>query len=789
MLAATSSSNSIEETVTADSEATVAMDLDGDSEDEQSPRTLPAVSMGPPTNIPRRIQRIDEGSTTPPSKKPRSTSGKSEVHGPAQERRAAAPRDHNTEFEDGPQPCRYCQKRCRTPISLSGHESLCKEKHAGVAIAPTAERVLISTQGREAVQPVSPRDQSPRKSSGQIGRLRAIAATENMSTRRHENSLKSGSTPGFPPSLSRANESSTPLPSLPESLPVDTVKSQILEAVSNRVTIILGQPSCGKSTRVPVLLSEAAANTESKKPYIIVTAPHRIAVHGVWSHLHKYYGDRVGYRMRREGKESHSTQILFVTASWLMHKLLHGLDGPFIAKLTTIIIDEVHERGLDTDLLILLVRRLMRRTEFAHVKLLLMSATMDAGLYERYFAEFGAMRKIQIPQRKKFQVDTHYLDGAMSRLLPHVKGTMAGSHAGELFNDLKAACSKGAGYFVHRARRSQMHLAFLLMRHVVKLGSCVLVFLSGIGEIMELHDKLEEDMATRRAGDGTDKLQLEFVVTRVHPLIPAEEQASIFDPVEAHQIRVVLATEAAESSITLPDCCCVIDTGLHKEVSQMEDGAAQMKMSLIDQSAAVQRIGRTGRVGDGVCYRLYSEVIFKAMAEQPGAKVCQLPLDEVVLKLKVQLKSHDIKALLEEMLTPPSTASLQRAYKQLSARGFITAPSATGKVTAWGALAATLSVSSSLAWLVCHAVRLDAVPAALVLVAALQLPGPGVFRTVAAQLSDSHTSYNMMVQKLLTGKARFDGGMYSEPLSHVQVYRESNPSPNPNPLSLLQYIV
>jgi HrpA-like RNA helicase len=308
---------------------------------------------------------------------------------------------------------------------------------------------------------------------------------------------------------------------------------------------------------------------------------------------------RMGHGVRDETSE---TKIWFVTTGYLVRLLAYN-PAAFDSH-THLIIDEVHERSVDGDLLCLLAKKLLTRNKSLH--LVLMSATMHIKLYQSYFSDgpeyYGSLDCLSVGARR-FPLQIFYAnDMSTQSSLPSVFRALSDKVAG--------ATAKQRARDTPNAEmvKNQYKLAYNIIREVVESGTGVLVFVSGIHDIVEISELFVD--------------QEKYVVVPIHSDIPFEEQEAAFQPVEANKIKVVIATNAAESSITLPDVDVVICLGTHKVV---EYDHATNRVALVNRyiskASAAQRAGRTGRTRPGTVYRLYSSVLYESLNEHDPAEV------------------------------------------------------------------------------------------------------------------------------------------------------------------------
>lgn len=557
-------------------------------------------------------------------------------------------------------------------------------------------------------------------------------------------------------------------PPLVDRLPIDAYREDILARVQrDRVVIIHGETGCGKSSRLPVMLLEEAERVGA--PFrLMASQPRRIAASSLMNRLRQSIGDKVGMRMGHGVRdEADDTCLLFVTTGYLVRLLAHR--PSHFDRYTHIVVDEVHERSVDGDVLLYLCKRLLRT--HPTIRLILMSATIHTELYRDYFGAagaYGAMDCLSVGVRR-FPLDVLFAEdlvlAAAGEYVPSADTAMnlrLPSAIGALANKLCTAlcrCRGDAEETVPAMAKDQYALVVALVKAVAVNGTGVLVFVSGIADITELSERFE-GMAR-------------FKVIAIHSDIPFEEQETAFLPCAPHEVKVVLATNAAESSITLPDVDLVICLGTHKALRY--DSAAhrvQLVNTWVSKASATQRAGRTGRVRPGVVLRLYPRRLHAQFQEHEVSEVHRQPLQDVILKLKTMLETTDsarVVPVLMDLVEPPDMTNVEKSFAYLYSSAMISAPDDDGVLTSVGRMAGALPVDLQLSRLVAYAVALGVGAEACVVAAALSLPKT-LFRIASPFVHTDPDEYNEIVRKSFLAACAFDGGQLSEPLMMVSVY-------------------
>lgn len=353
-------------------------------------------------------------------------------------------------------------------------------------------------------------------------------------------------------------------------LPILDKESDIITALrKNKIVLIKGSTGCGKSTQMPQILLENGF----KK--ILMTQPRRIAAIGVCSRINQELNKKIcSYKIRYEDTTTKNTKVKIVTDGILLNELR---EDNSLKKYDVIIIDEAHERNTNLDLLIPI---LVKMAEKNLIKLVIMSATLNFPIDSKIFS------MIEV-EGKKFKVKIFN-----SNADDHIKGTVE-----TLDKILKS--------------ESSVSLA------VNENTSNVLIFLPSKKDIYSLKTLFEK--------------KYKFCeVLPLHSNLPKEEQMKIFEITSKR--KIILSTNIAETSITIPGIVYVIDCGLEKKKT-FSDNIFEYKISLISKSSAIQRAGRAGREQPGVCYRLYGSAVFESMLENNTSEIKSLPFENGYLTL------------------------------------------------------------------------------------------------------------------------------------------------------------
>lgn len=349
---------------------------------------------------------------------------------------------------------------------------------------------------------------------------------------------------------------------------------------------------------------------------------------------------------------------------------------------TYLIIDEVHERSVDTDILCLLCRRLL--TTNPRIRLVLMSATLAAALYQEYFQVTEPVIKVGA---RRFPVEEVYLSDLSSRVtLPgkEVKNVKALSK-----ECLEMRCSRPPSMsYMEKLYSVVAYLATV----VGKPGSSVLIFVPGMNDIVAITELVEQLYVTG----------ITFTCFPIHSDIPFEDQMLAFDAPNPDEVKIIIATNAAESSVTLPDVDHVICLGLCKQIVYNELSHRQMLLpTWISRASGTQRAGRTGRLRPGTVYRMYERENYDSHMEafEPG-EMLRIPLDSVILMLKEMLSDEEVTQVLLSCLEPPNISTIDRSFQSLFRSHFITSPNDSCEITTLGLFVSALGIDLALGSLI-----------------------------------------------------------------------------------------
>lgn len=410
-----------------------------------------------------------------------------------------------------------------------------------------------------------------------------------------------------------ARKKSCPALTFPD-LPISDKREDIAALIeANQVVILCGETGSGKTTQLPKICLQLGRGFKGQIGH---TQPRRLAAISVAQRiadeLKTELGNAVGYKIRFQGKEKAQTLVKLMTDGILLAEIK---SDPFLSHYDTLILDEAHERSLNIDFLLGYMKWLLPKRP--DLKLIVTSATIDP---DRFSKHFNNAPVINVSGRT-YPVEMRY----------RPVGVDAGPSDQDMLQGILNAADE-----LHRDRAGDM-----------------LVFLSGEREIRETAEALR-----KHHPKGYDILPL-------YSRLSGKEQAEIFKPHK--KLRIVLATNVAETSLTVPGIRCVIDTGLAR-ISRFSQRSKiqQLPIEAISQASANQRSGRCGREAPGICIRLYSEDDFKQRAEFTEPEILRTNLASVILQMK-SLRLADVSKF--PFLEPPADKMIRSGVRSLHELG------------------------------------------------------------------------------------------------------------------------
>jgi len=452
----------------------------------------------------------------------------------------------------------------------------------------------------------------------------------------------------------------------PARLPIDEVLPELVAALAQHASAIVRAPTgAGKTTRVPPALLDAGLAGELA---IVMLEPRRLAARAAARRMAAErgvpLGSEVGYHVRFDRRAGSATRILVVTEGLLVRMLQ---EDPYLERFGAVVFDEFHERSLDTDLALAMVRELQREAR-PELRLVVMSATLAPEPLARWLGGAPVPVPVIDSPGRLHPIEVSYLS---------------------------------------RAERASVHAlaAAGAARALERSTGDVLVFLPGVGEIRRTREELEA-LAARR----------DLALVELYGDLPAEEQDAALS--SGPRRKVVLATNVAETSVTVEGVTAVVDTGLARTL-RFDPSVAldRLELGRISRSSADQRAGRAGRTAPGICLRLWTEAEQRSLAEADEPEIRRVDLADALLKLACWGVA-DPRAFA--WFEPPPEAALARALELDRSLGALDARGATRA----GRAMANLPVHPRLARLLLESERLGHAGRLALVAALLSERGP-----------------------------------------------------------------
>lgn len=515
----------------------------------------------------------------------------------------------------------------------------------------------------------------------------------------------------------------------PSELPVSAARDDIAKAVSSsQVVIVSGQTGSGKTTQLPKILLELGRGTHGRQ--IVHTQPRRLAARTVAeriaSEMGVHLGDEIGYQVRFTDETSPKTRLRVVTDGILLAQIQRD---PQLRQYDTIVIDEAHERSLNIDFLLGYLTALLPKRR--DLKLIITSATIDSVKFQEHF-EHALHEKVPVIEvsGRTYPVQVVYEPlGTAPALMRHVPGFETGE---ESYAELSAAPSDG-GRDRGSSREPDMDMPTAVARACAELiihsshergARDILVFASGERDIHEFENALR-----RHYGPRADDMRHPDAI-EIMPLfarLSSKEQHRVFEP-HTHQ-RIVIATNVAETSLTVPGIRYVVDPGTAR-ISRYSKTAKVQRLPIepISQASADQRSGRCGRIADGIAIRLYSREDYETRPRFTEPEILRTSLGAVVLHMLsvgVARTAEDVTNF--GFIDPPDMKAVSDGFNELTELKAIGRKRGEVTLTHVGRQLARIPIDVRLGRMVIEAAKSstpDTLAAVLVIVAFLSLQDP-----------------------------------------------------------------
>uniref|UniRef100_A0A673VLB8 ATP-dependent RNA helicase DHX29 n=1 Tax=Suricata suricatta TaxID=37032 RepID=A0A673VLB8_SURSU len=484
-----------------------------------------------------------------------------------------------------------------------------------------------------------------------------------------------------------------------QQLPVFKHRNSIVETLKrHRVVVVAGETGSGKSTQVPHFLLEDLLLNEwgASKCNIVCTQPRRISAVSLATRVCDELGcengpggrnSLCGYQIRMESRASESTRLLYCTTGVLLRKLQE--DG-LLTNVSHVIVDEVHERSVQSDFLLIILKEILQKRSDLH--LILMSATVDSEKFSTYFTHCPILRI----SGRSYPVEVFHLEDIIEEtgfvlekdseycqkfleeeeeITINVTSKAGGIKKYQEYIPVQTGSTADLNPFYQKYSSRTQHAILYMNPHKINLDlilelliyldrspqfrnveGAVLIFLPGLAHIQQLYDLLSTD---RRF------FSERYKVIALHSILSTQDQAAAFTLPPPGVRKIVLATNIAETGITIPDVVFVIDTGRTKENKYHESSQmSSLVETFVSKASALQRQGRAGRVRDGFCFRMYTRERFEGFMDYSVPEILRVPLEELCLHImKCNLGSPE--DFLAKALDPPQLQVISNAMNLL----------------------------------------------------------------------------------------------------------------------------
>jgi len=493
-------------------------------------------------------------------------------------------------------------------------------------------------------------------------------------------------------------------------LPIWAKQDEIQAALRHHDVLVLsGETGSGKSTQVPQFLLDQPWCSHGK---IAVTQPRRVAAISLARRVAEEMGtplgssspaSKVGYAVRFDESTSPSTRIKFLTEGMLLQEMLRDRN---IAQYSCVIVDEVHERSVNVDLILGFLRQLLGRRKQT-LKIVVMSATADVSSMKRFFSEPASNEENLASTNAPSESVVIGEDGSESSW-DGIPGDSVVE--GREQNGDRTVCTAKAAICHVEGRQYPVRTSYLsnptediieASLHRIFQIHCkepmpgdVLVFMTGQETIQGLQKLVEE------YGQNLTSEYPRLLVLPLFAALPQAAQQRIFQPAPPNTRKVILSTNIAETSVTVPGVRFVVDTGKAK-VKQFRNrlGLDSLLVKQISRSSADQRKGRAGRESAGQCYRLYTEAAYESLDKDNTPEILRCDLSAAVLTMKARGVDDALKF---PFLTSPPREALEKALLQLLSLGAL---EETGRISKLGREIARLPLTPPLGRVIVEAAR------------------------------------------------------------------------------------
>ncbi|QYF89761.1 ATP-dependent RNA helicase HrpA [Arthrobacter sp. PAMC25284] len=495
--------------------------------------------------------------------------------------------------------------------------------------------------------------------------------------------------------------------SYPAELPVSERRDDLMAAIAaNQVTIIAGETGSGKTTQIPKMCLELGLGENG---LIGHTQPRRLAARTVAERIAEELGveigQEVGFQVRFTGEVSRSTKVKLMTDGILLAEIQRD---KLLRKYNAIIIDEAHERSLNIDFILGYLKRILPQRP--DLKIIITSATIDPQRFAKHFGSEDEPSPIIEVSGRTYPVEIRY------RPLSQPAGGAAG--------DDPVAASDDE---LEEDRDPLDAVCDAVDELALEAPGDILIFFSGEREIRDAAEALNARIQSNRRLSGTEVLPL-------FARLSLQEQHKVFHP--GNKRRIILATNVAETSLTVPGIKYVIDTGTAR-ISRYSHRTKVQRLPIerVSQASANQRSGRCGRVSDGIAIRLYSEEDFESRPLFTDPEILRTNLAAVILQMTAMGVARGPKDVENfPFVEPPDSRAINDGVSLLRELGALRPP-ASGGLTAVGQQLAQLPVDPRLGRMIVESGRRGCVREVMILAAALTIQDPRERPTDKQQLA------------------------------------------------------
>lgn len=439
-----------------------------------------------------------------------------------------------------------------------------------------------------------------------------------------------------------------------ETLPAWAKRDQLVDIITlHQVTLVTGETGSGKSTQIVQFILDYLNSQNNFLSKIMCTQPRRISAIGLADRISDErsakVGQETGYIIKGENKTNQKTRILFVTTGVLLRmlQLELSLNGDLFKYLHYIFVDEVHERLVDLDLLLIILKQVLPK--LPNLRVVLMSATIDTSKFTQFFDT--TVNHIHIEGRT-FPIKDVYLDLLLE------KTNFSIERNGE------QVIPRADSEFFQRGTINYNLIARVCKSVDADLTAAanegsILVFMPGIMEISKLIRELQ------------DIFNGAIMAVPLHSALSSQDQKKVFHKAPKGMRKVVVSTNIAETSITIPDCVAVVDCGRSKSMFfDPKLNTTRLVEGWCSQAEVKQRRGRSGRITSGTCYHMYTKETYERMAPQPIPEIMRTRLENLFLVVKA-MGITDVAKFLSGGLDVPDASNMIKASRHLQDIGAI----------------------------------------------------------------------------------------------------------------------